>query len=550
MSLKTLIVFGGFMRKLCTLIALNIITGSSVIAQVDTAWVRSYDCGGNENEAPVAIGYDAAGNIFMTGYSYGTGVSSDIITIKYYSNGDTAWVRRYSSIGHIGGFPSSLVVDDQGNIYVAGNVPEPTEYCFYSVLIKYLSNGDLAWYRLFGGQHGEPIGPIPYPVLAIGNSGYVYVAGDYGYREAPNDALISKYGPNGNQIWARLYSNQANSYDYFYAIALDSVENILVTGYTSQTSANILTAKYKSSGQRLWVSLYNDSLNFDDYGYFIASGEAGNIYVAGTSGQINACADLTLIKYNPNGDTVWTRYYNGPADRDETAGGLAVDNSGDIVVCGASVRWVGNSLVKSFITIKYSDTGTELWRSLTNDLNAPSEIPYGMCTDAYNNIYVTGYRGNHLLMVKYCPNGDTAWSWYYEGAFSGKEIGVNSSSNIYIAGESDYYNSDFTMIKLTQAQTKIEELNKPLPSSFSLHSNYPNPFNANTIISYDLPKEADVKLEIFDLLGRKVATLTEGMQQAGTHKAIWDGSGHSSGIYFYRLKAGDFTDIKKMTLLK
>jgi hypothetical protein len=96
----------------------------------------------------------------------------------------------------------------------------------------------------------------------------------------------------------------------------------------------------------------------------------------------------------------------------------------------------------------------------------------------------------------------------------------------------------------------VEENPNHLPKSFRLHANYPNPFNTLTIISYDLAKEADVSLEIFDLLGRKVATLTEGMQEAGTHKAKWDGSGVSSGLYFYRLRAGDYSDIKKMTLLK
>jgi len=65
-----------------------------------------------------------------------------------------------------------------------------------------------------------------------------------------------------------------------------------------------------------------------------------------------------------------------------------------------------------------------------------------------------------------------------------------------------------------------------------------------------LPKEADVKLEIYDLLGRRVATLAEGHQEAGTHQVVWNGSSVSSGIYFYRLKAGDYSDIKKMTLLK
>jgi hypothetical protein len=104
--------------------------------------------------------------------------------------------------------------------------------------------------------------------------------------------------------------------------------------------------------------------------------------------------------------------------------------------------------------------------------------------------------------------------------------------------------------QIRNAVVGINNDTNALPGQFCLHANYPNPFNAQTIISYDLPREADVMIEIYDLLGRKVATLAEGMQGAGSHQAIWDGSSVSSGIYFYRLKVGEYTDIKKMTLLK
>ena len=96
----------------------------------------------------------------------------------------------------------------------------------------------------------------------------------------------------------------------------------------------------------------------------------------------------------------------------------------------------------------------------------------------------------------------------------------------------------------------INEDYSGIPNVFLLYANYPNPFNAQTIISYDLPKAADVNLEVYDILGRKITTLADERQEAGTHQVIWDGSGVSSGLYFYRLKAGEFADIRKMTLLK
>jgi hypothetical protein len=91
---------------------------------------------------------------------------------------------------------------------------------------------------------------------------------------------------------------------------------------------------------------------------------------------------------------------------------------------------------------------------------------------------------------------------------------------------------------------------EPLPSVFSLSPPYPNPFNAQVTIEYALPNEAAVSLSVFDIQGRKVATLTEGMKPAGYHRMIWDAKGMPSGLYFVRLKAGEFTETKKMTLVK
>ncbi len=98
-----------------------------------------------------------------------------------------------------------------------------------------------------------------------------------------------------------------------------------------------------------------------------------------------------------------------------------------------------------------------------------------------------------------------------------------------------------------------EDGNRPL--KFGLNQNYPNPFNPQTAIAFSLPKSSEVKLEVFDLLGRSVAVLAEGSMGAGMHTIIWDGrdrSGRtvSSGIYLYRLKAGSYLETKKMLFLK
>jgi hypothetical protein len=93
------------------------------------------------------------------------------------------------------------------------------------------------------------------------------------------------------------------------------------------------------------------------------------------------------------------------------------------------------------------------------------------------------------------------------------------------------------------------------PSEFALRQNYPNPFNPATVIEYALPKISQVKIDIYNILGQKVRNLVDELQEPGYKTIQWDakdGNGVevSSGVYFFRIEAGDFVDCKKMTLLK
>ncbi len=89
-----------------------------------------------------------------------------------------------------------------------------------------------------------------------------------------------------------------------------------------------------------------------------------------------------------------------------------------------------------------------------------------------------------------------------------------------------------------------------LPTEYSLKQNYPNPFNPTTTIIYSLPEASDVRLDIYNILGQNVATLVDEYRQAGTHEVTWNANGIASGVYFYRLTAGEYTDTKRMLLLK
>jgi hypothetical protein len=89
-----------------------------------------------------------------------------------------------------------------------------------------------------------------------------------------------------------------------------------------------------------------------------------------------------------------------------------------------------------------------------------------------------------------------------------------------------------------------------VPSTFELGQNYPNPFNPSTTIAYALPVDTRVTLSVYNALGQEVATLVDGDMPAGMHAATWDATGFASGVYFYRIAAGDFTEVKRLVLTR
>lgn len=96
----------------------------------------------------------------------------------------------------------------------------------------------------------------------------------------------------------------------------------------------------------------------------------------------------------------------------------------------------------------------------------------------------------------------------------------------------------------------IEPNGNIIPSAYKLEQNYPNPFNPSTKIKLDVPRDSYVKLAVYDMLGREVETLVNQMLKAGSYQASWNASRYSSGIYFYKIFSADFTDTKKMILVK
>lgn len=166
--------------------------------------------------------------------------------------------------------------------------------------------------------------------------------------------------------------------------------------------------------------------------------------------------------------------------------------------------------------------------------------PTGDPLDSQDWVFYGSYQvvcANDLLEGEYTPLGG-GWyphsgqgtSWAFETPPGGSVTPVQ----------------DFAAVMVT---TGVDD-DGALPVEFSLKQNYPNPFNASTTVKFSLPEAGDVTIEIFDILGRHIETLVSGNQPAGEHSVIWNADNQPSGVYFYRINSGSFTDQKSCLLLK
>jgi hypothetical protein len=123
-----------------------------------------------------------------------------------------------------------------------------------------------------------------------------------------------------------------------------------------------------------------------------------------------------------------------------------------------------------------------------------------------------------------------------------------STSSVPVSGNA--FDQSVSDVSLSPNVTTGVDAGTTTPTAFRLDQNYPNPFNPTTVIGYALPSTATVTLKVFNVLGQEVATLVNGVEAAGTHRAVLDGKGLASGVYIYRLQAGTFSATKSMVLLK
>ena len=534
-------------------------------------WVKRYNGSDNRIRHDEArdLAVDERGNVYVTGYSWVSYPNlEDFLTIKYDTNGSQVWTAFYDGIGNDWDVANDLAVDAQGNVYVTGHSRNPGTGVDYAT-VRYDSLGTQLWVATYNGSaNGGDYGLA----LTVDGSSNVYVTGEsWGTNY---DYLTVKYNRSGTQLWTARYNGPGNGQDWPHDLAVDDDGNVYVTGQSpgAGTDLDYCTIKYDPLGAQSWVARYNGPADSIDGARALAVDVCGNVYVTGLSTGSVSDYDYATIKYDFLGTQLWVDRYNGPGNYRDGGTALFADDSGYVHVTGYS-HGVGTNA--DYATIKYSQPlvmicdlpdrpvciGRYLYFSVTY-INSGAPINTRVTFSAYAGL---NCDPNSVLMAKprtrTIPTGTTTTYYYLKvpGAVAAGQYSI--SMDFAFAGNSysccrnadiiqcplwrEGANDEWDLVEVAHPETGVS-----LPTATALAQNYPNPFNAGTGIGYTLAEPGEVKLSIYNIGGQLVETLVDGYQEADEYQTIWNASGQASGIYFYRLTTGGFTESRRMTLLR
>lgn len=529
------------------ILIITFILNISIYSQVSQQWVSRYKppTGGVSEARDITT--DAAGNVYVTGVSNVPVTSLDIATVKYNSAGVEQWVARYTGIGGLNNdIGSSVAVDGSGNVYVAGSSYGGPSLGIDFIILKYGPAGNLIWDYRFTGSDGLDDELFK---MVIDASANVYVCGSSIAAGSQKDFMVLKLNSAGVSQWSRRYVHTNND-DYAIDLAVDASGNVYVTGYASVpgNGQDFVTVKYNSAGTQQWVFPFN--VGGEEIGLSMGLDASGNAYIGGYTNAYGTGNDCFIYSVSSAGAYRWLQRYTGPGNNDDKISRISVDTDGNVVGVGNSNQGAnGNDLY----VVKYNSAGALQWQNLLNV--GGNDLGTSVALDAAGNVYLTGKTnaygsGDDYLTASYSSAGVFRWlnSYNFAGTWNdfALKVTVDASNNVYVTGNSW---DDYATIKYSTT-VGLNTISNNTPENFELKQNYPNPFNPVTKIRFSIPKQSNVKLSVFDVTGKEAARLVDNTINAGTYEYDFNASVLPSGTYFYRLTAGDYSETKKMILIK
>lgn len=290
--------------------------------------------------------------------------------------------------------------------------------------------------------------------IAVDKSGNVCVTGPTGFGGV-EDYLSIKYDADGDTVWVRTYAGTLGQNDLPAYVGADSLGNFYVIGYSAETgtSFDCTIIKYAPNGDTVWVRRFGPSGIQAAYAGFVDP--AGNAYVGGEAPGTGV-DDFLTIKYNNSGDTLWARTYNGPGNGSDNVTDITADTAGNVYATGESQ---GAGTLTDYATIKYSPAGDTLWVRRYNGLGNNHDFARAVVVDKSGNVYVAGSSHNGVApsydytTIKYAPNGNTLWVRHYNGTGNGPDevagLALDDLGNVYVTGYTEPTNGlpDMTTLK-------------------------------------------------------------------------------------------------------
>ena len=416
--------------------------------------------------------------------------------------------------------------------------------------------------------------------MMVGQGGHNYI-GDY--------IGVSAIGNTGYSVWMDGRNNSLGSYVGFYpdfAMTVSSTEKNLA----NNDSTSITVTAPAKKGPFTETIKYTAALD--------SLPQSGTIQITFQNGKdtITGIPDSVYVKVKTIG-TVTPRLYklnitgkgkvsNAPVHIRTV--NLLVNSSRLTVgtnrnaICDFLVNGTSYNTTQNIIFPNASVVNVRALSPKTVGSNRYIYVNWSDNGDTAHNITINGpmtltanYRVQYKITINSTPGNTFGGNDYYDSA-STRQIGVLSRNIFYNGqwyqfrgwtgiGNGSYTSPDstgndtavtvtlpnpITQIARWGAPIGIKPISTEIPTVFNVYQNYPNPFNPKTLINFDIPKTADVKISIYDLLGREVAVVFNRNLEPGKYSYDFAAENYASGVYFYRITAGEFSDIKKMLIVK
>jgi hypothetical protein len=512
-----------------------------VLTASGQTWLSRYNGPANDEDQAWGIAVNGAGQVCVTGSSWNSGTSNDLLTIAYGPAGESLWAVRFDGPAH-GDDQARAIVAHGGDVFVTGGSADAS--LMTDILtIGYDTAGNQRWAALYNGaNNGNDHGLA----VTTDDAGYVYTAGYSAGDTTGWDLAAVKYDAAGAEQWASIYSTVDE--DYAVGAAADAGGHVYVTGNSGSPYTlnwDYVTIKYDAStGDTLWARRFNGPADDDDEARAIALDHDGNVIVTGGTTSSGSGVDFTTIKYRPDGETLWVRRYNGSANGPDWANALAVDDAGNAYVTGSSQDTATDM---DYATVKYDPNGNQVWAARYDGPSHSFDEARAIVVDGTGNVYVTGgsigsgTRSDYAT-VKYDASGGEMWVNRYDGPTSRLDeavaVALDPTGGVCVTGGSagsgtgtDYATVRYPFVGISESGAG----NRVVPTGLACVG--ANPFRTTTAVRFVIEARSHASVTLCDVAGRTVATLVDRETEPGTYSVAVSACdcGQARGVYFVTL---------------